>query len=272
MGQSFLDEEFNYTSEQKEKILQLRKLVENNVTLKIGTEDALLSKFLNYATWQVERAYKAIIHYYDFKYKHPDWVAQRSVEYYRDHFYSTLSKFVMPKPDKFGRAVVIFKTVDAFDRYPNYIHDIVQMDDLIFESMMMLPQVQKYGVTVIYDLAGTTKNFLRKVSPTIARLINEKNNILPLTTRVVHLIQKGFIMNATSSLVMPFMSKELKEKIFSHDGKNFDKLRNMVGYDCLPAQYGGNPDNVFDVDFIYNHMLKHSEYLLKIQSYRKSIN
>lgn len=32
--------------------------------------------------------------------------------------------------------------------------DIIEMDDLIFESLLLQPRVQKYGITVIIDWNG----------------------------------------------------------------------------------------------------------------------
>lgn len=44
----------------------------------------------------------------------------------------------------------------------------------------------------------------------------------------------------------------------------------MVGYEYLPAEYGGPSTNHLTVDILLNHLLKHSEYLLKIQTYKKN--
>ncbi|XP_067625367.1 retinaldehyde-binding protein 1 [Eurosta solidaginis] len=260
---------YEHTNEQFEKIQELRELVQTSHDLDIGTDDVLLSKFLNFADWEVERAYDAINRYYDFKYHNPNWVARHPVLYFRDHIYQTLSKFIMPKPDKDGRVIFVSKAVDAFKLFPNYINDIIEMDDLIFESILLLPQAQTYGITVISDLSGTNKNFLRFASPAMARMVNAKNDIMPFISRIVHVIQKGMILNATTNLMMSFASKEFKERIHIHDGKKFDKLRNMVGYDNLPAEYGGPKENELDVNMLYEHLVRHSEYLTKLQSYRR---
>lgn len=43
----------------------------------------------------------------------------------------------------------------------------------------------------------------------------------------------------------------------------------MVGYEFLPAEYGGPANNILDIDILYNHLEKNSDYLLKLQSYKK---
>ncbi|XP_053958361.1 retinaldehyde-binding protein 1 [Anastrepha ludens] len=267
--QILLSTKFEHTAEQLEKIQQLRDLVETSNELEIGTDDVFLSKFLSFGGWEAKRAYDAIIRYYDFKQHNPDWLAHHPVLYFRDHIYQTLSKYIMPKPDKDGRVIFVSKTVDAFKTFPNYIYDIIEMDDLILESILLLPQAQKYGITIISDLSGTNKRFLRFASPAMAKMVNAKNDVMPFVSRIVHVMQRGMILNATTNLMMSFASKEFKERIHIHDGKNFDKLRNMVGYENLPAEYGGPKENELDVNILYEHLSRHSEYLLKLQNYRK---
>lgn len=206
--------------------------------LQVGTDDIFLTKFLYYTNWDTFKAYQAIHAYYDFKVRHPTWVAQHPVQYYAKIFFATQCRFVMPHTDKNGRVLVIFKTVDAFQEFPDYLQHLVEMDDLIFESMLMLPRVQRNGITVICDLQGfvlkretydnefvnnpnnyfdflcsTTRNFLRQFSPMFMKIVNEKNTVLPFTQRIVHIIQRGFLMHVTSSLFLPFMNKDFKDRV-----------------------------------------------------------
>ncbi|BFF94209.1 uncharacterized protein DMAD_11903 [Drosophila madeirensis] len=258
-----------YTAEQIFKIKQLKQLVEKSEELQVGTDDVFLTKFLHYTHWDTIKAYQAIHAYYDFKHKHPSWVARHPIEYYRKIFYGTHCRFVMPHADKNGRVLVIFKTVDAFQQFPDYLQGLIEMDDLIFESLLMLPRVQENGITVICDLQGTTRNFLRQFSPAFMKVVNEKNAVLPFSQRIVHIVQRGFLMHVTSTLFMPFMNKEFKERIFTHDGKNLSKLRDMVGYDSLPAEYGGPACNVLDTNLMFNHLSQNANYLEELQHYEK---
>lgn len=51
------------------------------------------------------------------------------------------------------------------------------------------------------------------LSPRLARLINEKNKILPFSQRFIHIIQSGLLMNVASSMIMPFLSRDFKEHV-----------------------------------------------------------
>ncbi|KAH8394253.1 hypothetical protein KR215_010698 [Drosophila sulfurigaster] len=267
----FLCTRENYTAEELFKIKQLRQIVEKSEELQIGTDETFLTKFLYYTHWDTFKAYQAIHAYYDFKLKHPTWMAHHPIQYYSKVFNATQCRFIMPQTDKNGRVLVIFKTVDAFQQFPDYLQHLIEMDDLIFESLLMLPRVQQNGITVICDLQGTTRNFLRQFSPSFMKIVNEKNGILPFSQRIVHIIQRGFLMHVTSSLFLPFMNKEFKERIFTHDGRHLNKLRDMVGFDSLPAEYGGPATNVLDTSLMLNHLNQNADYLEKIQSYKKRI-
>lgn len=39
------------------------------------------------------------------------------------------------------------------------MYDIIEIDDLIFESILLLPQAQKCGITVISDLSGYVRTY-----------------------------------------------------------------------------------------------------------------
>lgn len=43
----------------------------------------------------------------------------------------------------------------------------------------------------------------------------------------------------------------------------------MIGYENLPAEYGGPESNVLDVNLLWNHIEKHADYLYKLQEYHK---
>lgn len=45
-------------------------------------------------------------------------------------------------------------TVDAFDKYPNYFFDMVNMDDYIYESVLATANGQKFGISIINDFHG----------------------------------------------------------------------------------------------------------------------
>lgn len=171
----FLNTREDYTAEELFKIKQLRQLVESKIIplivffyylikftisltesneLQVGVDEIFLTKFLHYTHWDTFKAYQAIHAYYDFKLKHPTWMSQHPVDYYSKVFYATHCRFIMPQTDRNGRVLVIFKTVDAFQQFPDYLQHLIEMDDLIFESLLMLPRVQQNGITVICDLQG----------------------------------------------------------------------------------------------------------------------
>ncbi|XP_075150279.1 alpha-tocopherol transfer protein [Haematobia irritans] len=258
-----------FPPEKLEKIHDLRRLVEDSPNLNVGKDDAFLSKFLSSKNWHVERAYVALHHYYDFKAENPEWVAHHPIDHFHDEFLEVCARFIMPKPDKEGRPILIIKLVDAFEKYPNYLIDSVEMDDIIFDSLLLLPQTQDNGITIIVDMTGFSRNFLAYISPRITRLVHRKEKVLPFSKRYIHFIVGGTFISILSTFLLPLLLKDFKENAFRHDGKNFDKLRSMIGYDNLPNVYGGPDCNTLDVNLLWNYIEKHADYLFKLQSYHK---
>lgn len=54
-----------------------------------------------------------------------------------------------------------------------------------------------------------------------------------------------------------------------HEDKNLEKLREMVGYENLPAEYGGPENNQLDNYILYDYIEKHAKYLQQLQGYKK---
>lgn len=57
-----------------------------------------------------------------------------------------------------------------------------------------------------------------------------------------------------------------------HDDKNFDKLKEMVGYESLPAEYGGPETNVLDDELLYDYLEKNAKLIEQVQAYKKVLN
>lgn len=91
------------------KFLPFPIFIKECENLKIGLEDILLTKYLHFTHWDVAKAYEAVQNYYEFKLAHPECMARHPVDYFRDHFIKSGSRYIMPEPDKEGRVIVIMK-------------------------------------------------------------------------------------------------------------------------------------------------------------------
>lgn len=61
-------------------------------------------------------------------------------------------------------------------------------------------------------------------------------------------------------------------QIYVHEDKNLEKLKEMVGYENLPAEYGGPETNTLNNYILYDYLEKHAKYLQQLQGYKKIIS
>ena len=114
-----------------------------------------MSRWLYFTKWDVQKAYKAIHDYYDFKAQNPQWFANLDdLKSIKDIFIKEKPRYILKKRDVYGRVILVHYAIDGFDKYPNFFFDIVQLDDYMFEAILCTANGQKCGITNINDFQG----------------------------------------------------------------------------------------------------------------------
>lgn len=54
---------------------------------------------------------------------------------------------------------------------------------------------------------------MKVLTPTNMAVVNGKSELYPLVSNQIHIIRKGFIVGTAMTLIMKFMSKEVKSRV-----------------------------------------------------------
>ncbi|XP_055384265.1 clavesin-1 [Condylostylus longicornis] len=238
--------------------------------LKIGTEIEILGRYLYCNNWNVDDALKNIHDYYDFKNKYPDWITNDQTPDDFEEIYNLNTRILLPHTDKQGKFIVVHKIVDAFNDIENYNIKLVQLDDLIYESVLSSPRGQQYGITTILDTEGINRNYIKYYTPSIATLIGKKCDIMPirLEDKRAHFLIKNALISSLLSLILPFLGCLKKLAIF-HKSSNLEKLKEYIGKENLPYEYGGSQMNSFDSSYLKEFLRARYSYVKQSQKYYK---
>lgn len=120
-------------------------------------------------------------------------------------------RYILDRRDKNGRRIFIYKLSNA--RPETRITDMSQLDDIIYECILMEHQTQLNGVGVIIDCSNIPWVMLKWCHPKLVRIGVEKSDLCPLKHLEIHYVNQSTMLSTISQLVTPFMSKKLLAKV-----------------------------------------------------------
>ncbi|XP_055545159.1 alpha-tocopherol transfer protein-like [Wyeomyia smithii] len=104
---------------------------------------------------------------------------------------------------------------------------------------MVLPNAQKHGYRIIYDVEGLSMRQIAHISPKVSSvLFDMMENCTPIVTKGMHTVNNGVMYNVLFAIFKQFMSKEMRDKCYIH-GKDWQSLTKFINPRCLPPKYGG---------------------------------
>ncbi|KAJ9591887.1 hypothetical protein L9F63_001562 [Diploptera punctata] len=88
-------------------------------------------------------------------------------------------------------------------------------------------------------MAGYSWKLFGWLTPYNNRVGARKLDCLLVRNLEVHIVNTSFLLNASISIVYPFLDAELKKRIHFH-GQDWSSLHKYINPEILPKEYGGN--------------------------------
>ncbi|XP_002739962.1 alpha-tocopherol transfer protein-like isoform X1 [Saccoglossus kowalevskii] len=257
------------------KIDELRaRFKKERPEIKLPPEDAFLVRFLRCKKFDVDRAFKMLVHYYEVRRKYPELYSNYRPSAYRQ-IYEQEIEAMLPAKDKSGRAVIVFSIMrttyvlcdqlkQAMDTVERCMEVVVAREglqrvqqpckwdpdrydpDLItaafsiaMEKIIEDEEVQVNGVVFVGDYEGLTMRHILKMGPTQAKKqMDCMMNSNPMRFKANHIIRQPEIMDTLFLIFKPFMSAKLIERHHFH-GQEYGTLHEHVPSSILPPEFGG---------------------------------
>ncbi|XP_058819700.1 clavesin-1-like [Topomyia yanbarensis] len=235
------ERELNETPENvKNALAQLRELLRAETTLFVPIEsDAFLVKFLRACRYDARKAFQMIQFTYRLKAK--------SKEYYENtpnpssvrHVFEEGMVWFMPERDSDGAALCVIEVGKKWNTSKVSIIELIAAIRLCVEVALLDPETQLHGMKVIFDTDGLSMAQIAQNSPKHARMILDwVQKASPFRMQGIHVVNNSMIFNILFAIFKPFISKELREKIFFHN-KDWNSLTKLINPACLRPKYGG---------------------------------
>ncbi|GAB0096785.1 CRAL-TRIO domain-containing protein [Sergentomyia squamirostris] len=240
---------------------ELRLILQDCPLLVIPHDNEFLYKFLCLMNWDVDKTYQRIIAFYKFKKDNPKYFLFGPIDVLERMIRSN-AKFLLDKPDRYGRWVYIVKVARYVEA--NNVYEIAQVDDLWFSSILNHPGTIKNGISVLIDAKDVPLRLVSWVTPKHSRVMSQKSEIAPFRI-TYHIVNSSRAMNLGVKLVFPLLSAEAKKTIHFHHS-DWDSLHQWIGKEVLPTEYGGSVTHI-DYEKLRERIYRNEAIILENMTY-----
>ncbi|KAF7409766.1 hypothetical protein HZH68_004147 [Vespula germanica] len=236
--------EVGETDEVKCQTLQeLRDLIyERGECIPHRMDDDFLIRFLRARHFDVNRAHRLVVNYYNFKEEHPE-IHQDVCPNEMCHIGEDYVVTVPAYRTECGRRMMIYR-IGNWDprKYP--VEEIFKATVIILELGILEPRAQILGGIVVFDLKGITMSHVWTVTPQIANMVMALMvTAFPIKTYAIHILHQSWIFEAIYAVFKPLLNTRMKNRIFFH-GDDMQSFHKHISPNCLPKMYGGTREEM----------------------------
>ncbi|KAM0733758.1 Alpha-tocopherol transfer protein-like [Formica fusca] len=231
--------ELGETDEVKCQTLQeLRDMIyERGECLPHRMDDDFLIRFLRARNFNLKRAHRLIVNYYNFKEEHPEIHQQMNpteMRYIGDDDVIT----VPPYRTQCGRRLMIYRIGNwKPSKYP--VEELFKATTCVLELGILEPRAQIMGGIVIFDLKDITIQHAWTVTPQVATMmLSLMVTAFPIKIHELHILHQSWIFDTIFAVFKPLIDTNMRNRIFFH-GNDYKSLHKHVSPEYLPKIYGG---------------------------------
>ncbi|XP_014395890.1 PREDICTED: alpha-tocopherol transfer protein [Myotis brandtii] len=172
---------------------------------------------------------------------------------------------VLRDRDPTGSKVLIYR-IAHWDPKVFTVYDVFRLSLITSELIVQEVETQRNGIKAVFDLEGWHFSHAFQITPSVAKKIAAVlTDSFPLKVRGIHLINEPIVFHAVFSMIKPFLTEKIKERIHMH-GANFKQSLLQHFPDILPLEYGGEEFSMEDV------CQEWTDFIMKSENYLSSIS
>ncbi|CAG2170754.1 unnamed protein product [Oppiella nova] len=249
--------EVNEKENWKERDIQaLREIVQNETSLNSQSDDAFLLRFLRARMFDYDKALHLIKEYYYLKANNPElFVPPKQLKCVFDSKAMT----VLPKKCLSGETVYVMSAGQWNPRKFSF-DQLVAASIVSLEKAAMDEVTQINGLICIIDMKDFGWAQLRRFGPSQAKkMVHIIDECLPIRFKAIHVIHESTLADIAFTILKPFLSEELRQKITFH-GSDLSDLHSIVSPDILPKEIGGHSGSIASDEW-FDQIISSETYL-----------
>lgn len=238
----------NGLSTEQDLLHQLReKLIEDTFFSNRTLDDSFLLKFLRVREHNVEQTVELLKGYFKMRKDHPELFKLPSevIEVFKDKVFT-----IGQHTNSSGELIMIFRP--GFWNPTKYDAYQIAAGPVPFLEFAALDEgIQKHGLLEVLDFSNISWKQFMAMPPSLHKLSADlSERAVPINFKKVHVVNQGRIVDMLWTLMKPFLSQEMKQRICFH-GSDFTQLHQDIDKELLPKELGGTRDDDFAVDDAY---------------------
>ncbi|XP_075861389.1 alpha-tocopherol transfer protein isoform X3 [Microcebus murinus] len=174
--------------------------------------DAFLLRFLRARDFDLDLAWRLLKNYYKWRAECPEISADlhpRSILGLLKAGYHG----VLRSRDPTGSKVLIYR-IAHWDPKVFTAYDVFRVSLITSELIVQEVETQRNGIKAIFDMEGWQFSHAFQITPSVAKKIaTVLTDSFPLKVRGIHLINEPVIFHAVFSMIKPFLTEKIKNRI-----------------------------------------------------------
>lgn len=249
-------------------LLELRRLIEEDSSLNVPTDDAFLTQTLRPHKWYPESALASLKRRYQNYASYTRytgmWIPSKLRKPIVDGLVSPL-----PRRSANGVRLVLMEAGKKWKPKEIPLGDLSRSFVLMVNLMALEPNTQACGIYTIIDMDGFSVGQLPYYTPSyLMASVDWIQNCIPTRLKGVHIINEPYAFQLLFALFKPLLKEKLLKRIHMH-GKNREQLHRYIDPAILPERYGGQLKNADEAigQPIYNYIYQAEKYCRLMDTY-----
>ncbi|XP_033640783.1 alpha-tocopherol transfer protein-like [Asterias rubens] len=215
----------------------MRQLMKKRPDINFSQDERFLLRFLRAKKFEVDRAFKSLVKYYELHKKHPDFFKDYKKSSVK-HVLDDGMPLVLASRDKEGRPIVVLRTIN-WDPSRYSVLDIVKALFMVLEDLVEDEEAQVTGINLLVDLEGMGTQHVMQMGPNIAKKVTSIfQNCVPVRLHSIHFVNEPMVFDAAFAILKAFMADKMRKRVIAH-GTDFSSLHKHFPASILPSNWRG---------------------------------
>jgi len=263
-----LSDEFKKNIELKEEDLNhLREWISKQPHLP-HVSDELLVLFLHSCFYRLELTKATIESYFTLRTHSPELFTKRDTELKSVlEAFKTIGFCLLPESTPDG-CRVIFIYAKRIEPELFVLSDFIKALTMTIDMLLMTSGTFT-GLIIIYDMKGFSLSHVGRLGINMMKkYVYFLQDGLPARLKAIHTINTASFIDMITSMLKPFMNKELSEKLHYHS-INSESIFDFIPKDIMPVEIGGTGQCLKDInDDTFNKINEMRKWFLDEENYR----
>ncbi|XP_077992885.1 alpha-tocopherol transfer protein-like [Glandiceps talaboti] len=246
----------------EEKLNDLIEMFKTRPDIRFRQDDAFLLRFLRNKKFEVDRAFKSLVHHYQVRRDYGEIFTNYRPSFIK-HYFDLNQAMVCPGKDSDGRTILAIRPNMATNDCS--LLDCIRAILMLLETLLQDEDIHVNGIVYVIDCEAIDWRFLKQGSPWVMKkIVDSYVNSVPIRIKGAHSVRPSGFFKAFYTIVRPFLPDKIKRRVFIH-GDEYETLHKHVPSSILPSGLGGQIPEYDNTEWVNKTLAAEEEFIYNEQ-------